>query len=68
MKHLLGCAIIIYYIYILYLFKKCCNIYIYIYIPKMLFIGEIFGENLWRGVHGGTNDQIIGQDAFSNNL
>ena len=38
-------------------------------LPKMLFMGETFGENLWRGVHGGTNDQIMGgQDAFSNNL
>ena len=29
-------------------------------LPKKLFMGETFGENLWRGVHGGTNDQIIG--------
>ena len=29
-------------------------------LPKMLFMGESFGEKLWRGVHGGTNDQIIG--------
>ena len=29
-------------------------------LPKTLFMGETFGENLWRRVHGGTNDQIIG--------
>ena len=27
-------------------------------LPKTLFMGETFGENLWTGVHGGTNDQI----------
>ena len=26
---------------------------------KKLFVGEILGKNLWGGVHGGTNDQII---------
>ena len=30
-------------------------------LPKKLFMGETFGENLWRGVYGGTNDQIIGE-------
>ena len=29
-------------------------------LPKTLFMGENFGENLWRGLHVGTNDQIIG--------
>ena len=28
-------------------------------LPKMLFMEETFGENLWRGVYRGTNDQII---------
>ena len=29
-------------------------------LPKTLFMGETFGGNSWRRVHGGTNDQIIG--------
>ena len=40
--------------------------------PKELFMGEIFGKNLWGGVHEETNDQTISrvgeQNAFSNNL
>ena len=30
-------------------------------LPNTLFMGETFGENLWTGVHGGTNDQITGR-------
>ena len=29
-------------------------------LPKKLFMMETFWENLWTGIHGGTNDQIIG--------
>ena len=29
-------------------------------LPKTLFMRETFGKNLWRGVHGETNDQTIG--------
>ena len=29
-------------------------------LPTKFFVGETFGENLWRGVHGRTNDKIIG--------
>ena len=40
--------------------------------PKELSMVEIFGENLWRGVHEETNDQIMSRveehNAFSNNL
>ena len=40
--------------------------------PKELFMGEIFGKNLWGGVHEETNDHIISmvgeQNAFSSNL
>ena len=27
-------------------------------LPKKLFMREIFGKNLWGGVHGGANDQV----------
>ena len=40
--------------------------------PKELFMGEIFGKNLWGGVHEETNDHIISmvgeQNTFSSNL
>ena len=28
-------------------------------LPNKLFMGETFAENLWGGLHGGTNDHII---------
>ena len=28
-------------------------------LPKKLFMGEILEQNLWGGVLGGTNDQIM---------
>ena len=50
------------YIYIIYIY----NIYIerereviFQLVPSSAFHREDFWENLWRGIHGGTNDQII---------